>query len=419
MRARLTVVLLAIALAFAPLQAGWTPQHQGLMNPLHDIEFAPGSATVGYACGASNVMLNTTNGGADGWPQLNNLQQVGNLYDMCLPVDQNFIWIASDTGRAVFSPNAGASWQVTNTGVSTSLYGVSFPGQKDTGYVVGEGGVIRKTTNTGRNWTDASSSVSVNLNAVQFVNTSEGWAVGDAGTIIHTTNGGQAWNTQSSPVNRDLFGLRFLNATDGWALGAGRACLRTTNGGQSWDSLASLPCQPTVDLHSVVFPVGPDTGYICGTAGTVMKTGNGGGTWGLLENLVDDLYAVEFVDNQTGWVCGGRVSIFATTDGGYVGVEETDPGPGSETRALTCGPNPLRSHTVIRLARPLDNNATLRVYDCAGGLVRTLDTRRSGLSPLVWDGRNDLNQKVSPGVYLIELNTKEGASQHAKVAVLR
>ncbi|MEJ2720063.1 MAG: FlgD immunoglobulin-like domain containing protein [bacterium] len=65
---------------------------------------------------------------------------------------------------------------------------------------------------------------------------------------------------------------------------------------------------------------------------------------------------------------------------------------------------------------------TLRIYDTAGHLVRTLvdetQTPRAGGFELSWDGKDDAGREVSSGVYFCRL-TARSPVQTIKMVLLR
>ena len=68
-------------------------------------------------------------------------------------------------------------------------------------------------------------------------------------------------------------------------------------------------------------------------------------------------------------------------------------------------PNPSRGGVAVAFALPAPAQASLRVYDLAGRLVRTLASRdfAAGRHVVPWDRRSDRGIAASPGVYLCEL----------------
>jgi hypothetical protein len=85
-------------------------------------------------------------------------------------------------------------------------------------------------------------------------------------------------------------------------------------------------------------------------------------------------------------------------------------------------PNPFNPVTTITYSIKEQAQVSLRVYNVAGQLVRTLVNEQQ--TPQVedfrvtWDGRNDLGQGVSSGVYFYKLTTK-GFSETKKMVLLK
>jgi hypothetical protein len=81
-------------------------------------------------------------------------------------------------------------------------------------------------------------------------------------------------------------------------------------------------------------------------------------------------------------------------------------------------PNPCNPSTAIKFDSSEDAYATLRIYDLAGRLVRTLiaESVRAGRRGVAWDGRDDTGHRVASGVYLYELHI--GALRFARKLVV-
>jgi photosystem II stability/assembly factor-like uncharacterized protein len=72
-----------------------------------------------------------------------------------------------------------------------------------------------------------------------------------------------------------------------------------------------------MDIYSVNF-INDNTGYVLDVSGRVMKTTNTGLNWSLICNLGYDVINIEFTNEQTGFICGDTYcSILKTTNGGY------------------------------------------------------------------------------------------------------
>jgi len=68
-------------------------------------------------------------------------------------------------------------------------------------------------------------------------------------------------------------------------------------------------------------------------------------------------------------------------------------------------PNPFNPTTTIEFAIPVAGNVELVIYNINGQKVRTLvnETKDAGFYKTVWDGRNELGESVSSGIYLYRL----------------
>jgi hypothetical protein len=97
----------------------------------------------------------------------------------------------------------------------------------------------------------------------------------------------------------------------------------------------------------------------------------------------------------------------------YFGKEPTAPGTGADeggvfaTRLNHARPNPFNPRTTIDYSVAAPGRVTVRVYDLAGRVVRTLVDRdvKSGEHKVVWDGTTDVGQRAASGVYFVKMET--------------
>jgi photosystem II stability/assembly factor-like uncharacterized protein len=390
-------------------QAVWDQQHLGT-NLLYDIDFPPRNVTNGFACGANSWFLKTTDGG-DSWEQVTRIDPSGNFNAIHFPLDDRGGYIACDSGN-IQRTEDGDRWEKIYTGSNENLYGIHFPESNNQGYVVGAAGAIKRTDDMGVHW-EEHPYPPYNFYDVYFVSRDEGWVVGDSGVILHTLDGGYNWERQTSNVSTSLFGVYFLSPINGWVVGASKTFLKTDDGGASWAPVdITLPAN--IDLYSVIFPENQTTGYVCGTLGKIAKTIDGGGSWETY-NLIYPFYNIEFpLDDQVGWVCGQSEVIYKTSDGGW--IEESKNQLLPNENPLVGTPNPFRKNTTMKFSSPINHPSALKIYDRAGCLIRTLYLDPNGATK--WDGKNEFNQRVSPGVYLLEFKTNHGSNQYLKLTVL-
>lgn len=208
---------------------------------------------------------------------------------------------------------AQSTWILQNDPGIGGLYGISFINSQ-TGWISGNSKVI-KTTNGGNNWELTSSPLYSQLN-VFFINENVGWAGSYYGPLLKTTNGGISWNslnliTYGSKMN-DIF---FINENTGWttlySYYYGGYIFKTTDMGESWFEQLSLL---NVNFSAVQF-IDQNTGWICGLLGKIYKTTNAGTDWFLqYSNTTSVINDIFFINVNTGWAVGN--AIRKTTDGG-------------------------------------------------------------------------------------------------------
>ncbi|MBU1701665.1 MAG: VCBS repeat-containing protein [Candidatus Eisenbacteria bacterium] len=88
--------------------------------------------------------------------------------------------------------------------------------------------------------------------------------------------------------------------------------------------------------------------------------------------------------------------------------------------SLHCAPNPFTGRTQVQYQLVQPQEVTLRIYDSAGRVVRTLvnDQRSAGVHQIPWDGRNQANEPVAAGAYFMSLEFGGGRVQE-KVMYLK
>ncbi|TMQ72612.1 MAG: T9SS type A sorting domain-containing protein [Candidatus Eisenbacteria bacterium] len=85
-------------------------------------------------------------------------------------------------------------------------------------------------------------------------------------------------------------------------------------------------------------------------------------------------------------------------------------------------PNPFTGSTVIRFGLPQAARVSLRVYNVAGRVVRSLvESSRSEAGPhdISWDGRDQSGRPLAAGVYLYRLTVDDRAGPVGRAVLLR
>lgn len=320
-------------------------------------------AFVGLACGTlqnHRGIFKTTNGGTS-W-QLKSSFTTNDV----LWWNEN-VALATGSTSVYRSTDAGESWSVYGSGISTGLLeleridnttlaGVSgkgdvwrstdegltwrqvFDGPGDLpaswslhfvdaqhGWVVGQSGFIFASDDAGLTWRQVNNGCGVQIQGMEFLTDNFGIAVGHNGYVFRTTNGGRWWEVQKLEVTGQIFGrdesLHGVSIIDsGFAVvaGPGGTVFRTYDGGVSWQSVGFPVLPDSFWIEDVKF-TSRTNGWLVGlygSGGAVYHTTDGGNSWIQVMTNPYYMYAVDFVGSQYGWMASTGPWYYRTTNGG-------------------------------------------------------------------------------------------------------
>ncbi|MFM7218432.1 MAG: YCF48-related protein [Bacteroidota bacterium] len=233
-------------------------------------------------------------------------------------VNDSIVFAAGNDGKVWKSTDNGVTWTISYTDTTKSILGMYFL-NADTGFVCGVAGKMFKTTNGGQSWTSVTSGSVVDLYDVEFVSTTTGFAVGLNGTIRKTNNGGISWSSMTSGTSSGLLAIDMVSATEGFIVGSTGMILRTSNG-TTWTQLPSNVISSLNDVRSID---GVHV-FVCGSDARFLLSDDAGATWqaSYLDATYPDLYAIDFLNNDTGMVAGQYGKLFSTNDGGASWIPE-------------------------------------------------------------------------------------------------
>ena len=199
-------------------------------------------------------------------------------------------------------------------------------------------GFIAQTTNSGMTWQKLDTELSADLTGIFFLDKEHGWAVGAKGLIVNTTNG-KDWEIQISKADTTLKSIYFVNKNIGFAVGETDTILSTDNGGRVWNVLqggvvGNVGDDPARMFSAIQF-LDQNTGWIAGIRvdpqkktqmSIIQKTMDGGQTWINQETGKEDILEdIFFLDDSAGWAVGENGVILHTTNGGAVWKEQNSP----------------------------------------------------------------------------------------------
>jgi photosystem II stability/assembly factor-like uncharacterized protein len=166
---------------------------------------------------------------------------------------------------------------------------------------------------------------------IWFFDEKKGWLVNSNGDVSQTLDGGDTW-TQKKFIDPGTPGFPYLRCM-GWAnekigwVGAVTTFLdptnpkdflqvllhRTTDGGTTWSNISNMPdsspagiCGMSVVNEKVIYGAGTNDPNLPGPG--LVKSTDGGVTWTHtdLKQHADNLIDVRFIDENTGWIVGGK-----------------------------------------------------------------------------------------------------------------
>ena len=304
--------------------ANWTSVAvPSITSAYYELRGVPGATREIYVIGDPFNIYKSTNLGTN-WTAINHLDPgspwTSTWYSMDI-FGSTMIAVGAN-GQFNKSTNSGANWTTTNTWLSAgTFYDVWAEYNDKKVWVVGSAGSAGTTfdqilysTNGGINWVNQPVTTSKYFRAIHMVNTSTGYIAGSSGAVFKTTNGGTNWDSLPFPsVSPLIYKVDFTNASTGWVVSTSTPYIwKTTDGGMNWASQTG----PTASIYSIDM-VDANTGYFCGSSGSVRKTTDGGTNWSLLTiNTTSTLYDVKMLNANTGYICGSSSAVRRTRDGG-------------------------------------------------------------------------------------------------------
>ena len=187
----------------------------------------------------------------------------------------------------------------------------------ETGFIVGgdrfQRATILKTIDGGATWiANNYPEAGKGIYGVNITPDNKVYAVGYDGKVLVTNNNGNSWQFSQLQYWKECKDIAFFDKNNGIII----AGVSFKNGYifyidenlkvKKWDSLR-------YELNDIATK--NNIGYLCGY-GVVQKTTNGGNTWNIQKPTNDNFTALHMLNEQELWVCGLAGSIYHTTDGG-------------------------------------------------------------------------------------------------------
>ncbi len=396
-----SIILLFLAATFQSHNPpGWYQVPIPVTNPITGISFT--DSLTGFLITDwtdSAYILKTTNGGAN-W-QIKNRGLYSFFAIQFITPTVGYACGGNGNGLVFKTTNQGEDWVTINpfgSGVN-SFQDVKFA-NKDTGWVCSSssiGGGIFKTTNGGSNWVRQMDDTH-RPTRMFFLNKDTGWAVNQNpnGQLFHTINGGVNWDVQYTfPTQmKDVY---FFNRNTG--IVSGGVSFRTTNGGNNW--------MQSNDGGVYLSFANDSIGWAGNNFNTIIKTSNGGVTWGRQNSPAFNNFYTKAIDTNIAWA--GGAGIVHTTDGGgpvtYVGINATELNIPKLYQLYQNYPNPFNPSTKIKYELYQAAHVKIEVYNSLGKKISVLadERKNEGSYEVSFNGAN-----LSSGVYFYTITFDRG-----------
>ena len=217
------------------------------------------------------------------------------------------------------------------------------------------------------------------LQDVYFMDDQNGLVVGDGGLMLKTSDGGKTWEKVEVDMRPPGAGQR-------------------PGGGGGGPPGGGFGRGGPAPLYNIYF-VDENVGYITGGRGTILKTEDGGKTWarkmarsdtpgrgGRRGGIRANLMGIQMINETTGFIAGSENTILKTTDGGETWVGSSERARVGETR------NNLENIWFV-------SSTTGWVIGSFGTLLHTADGGEN------WEKRDPGFDNNLFGIYFLDENT--------------
>ncbi len=273
-----------------------------------------GSSMIACAVGSKGRIAKTTDGGQS-WASVYDPNNSVQMWSIAF--NNSDVALASGSSSTLLrSTDNGSTW-IPITGLPTGLtfYSVRF-GDANTAYLSGSSGYYFKSTDAGLTWNPIGYRfTSSRIRDISFADELNGFVVG-TGFVARSTDGGVTFTQQTSPVTGDI--NEVVTTSPNFAVAGCDAgnIIRTTDGGANWNSIATGISGTNSDILAIDF-VNDNLGWVAGYNGSIAKTTDGGATWSLISTITSgNPWDMDFVDSLYGWIACTGEKIYGTTDGG-------------------------------------------------------------------------------------------------------
>lgn len=232
-------------------------------------------------------------------------------YNSVTATDSLF-WIAASDGNLYKTYKNNVSLITQN--ISTVSLNSIFFTASGMGFICGDSGKVFKTATRGASWTISNTGITQNkLNSISFLDSLNGAIAGNNGQIYLTSNGGGSWVLQSTGTTSNILKIKYFQGGIIAVGEFGTLLLKSSSG--NWGIINSKTNSDIRSISGTSF----SNMHICGGGGFIRNNQNSSVNFFNFEKnpLFGDIKEILFTDSLTGFAVNtSNQAIIKTTNGG-------------------------------------------------------------------------------------------------------
>lgn len=339
--------------------------HPSIMGDLTDVYFI--NHDTGWIVGTYKIVLKTTDGGKNWTKIMNTIADDNCFYSVSFTDELHGCAVGGkmsnyNFGFIMITNDGGLNWNET-TPIDCSTLNDIFFSDSLTAWVCGNRGELRKSLDGGNTWIDKSfisgsysdihffddnngllldyeqvrltqdggetwdstiymGASSSQINFMSF-GENQGISVGSNGSMCKTLDGGYTWENLNDNISSNFSQIGFFNSSDGLAIEGywgNEKLISTNDGGYNWYYDTIIENGPFYKLR-----IYGSSCYLLNSTSQMMKTNSGGEVWKLLNvpDLTEYYYDLQFVNENTAYMCSYDGIIIKTIDGGETWIDKS------------------------------------------------------------------------------------------------
>ena len=378
-----------------------------------------GDASLGFP--GEGMIRSVDNG--DTWTQINNGLLNLNIFALAVNSNQH-LFAGTDTSGVFRSTDNGDSWSALNTGLPnendffSEIRSLAI-NTNDHIFAATSAGIFRSSDN-GNKWVRTGfpsdpGNIAVNSSGHLFAGT-------QLDGIFRSTDNGDNWQQINTGLPDRTISAIGIDPSDNIFIMTNAGVFLSNNGGDSWTDVTNGI------MHFIIAFAFNSSGHIFagtidffGKGGGVYRSTDGGESWTQINAGLTSLNILSLAVNSQDQIFAG------TLERGVFRLLEIATSVEDLTGAIPISfvleqnyPNPFNPTTIIRYQLSEFTHVELTIYNQLGQRIKTLVNERqlAGDYQSEWNGRNEMGQQVSSGVYFYRLRA-ESFSETQKMILMR